>query len=262
MKPAASSNAALVDIHSHIVWDVDDGPATLEESLAMLAAASVNGTTAMVATPHLNTRYVYRADLTESRITELTANTAGTPRIYRGCEVHLTLDNVDEVLKSATAYTINGTQYLLVELPHAQIGRHIDLVLKHLLDAGISPIVAHPERNPVLQQKPNMLEEWVERGCLMQVTANSITGGFGAAAKAASIQMLDRGLVHAVASDSHDPVRRHPRLNDAYQFVLAKYGDDCAEVLFTENPQDIVGGIRLAGGRQTFERPSLPWWRF
>jgi protein-tyrosine phosphatase len=252
----------VVDIHSHILWGVDDGPSTLEEGLAIIAEASANGTTAIVATPHLNPHYAYRPELTGSRIAELIESTGGTPRIYRGCEVHLTLDNVDQVLNSASDYTINGKQYLLVELPHAQIGRHIDLVLRHLLDAGISPIVAHPERNPVLRQKPDMVAEWVELGCLMQLTANSITGGFGASAKAASIQMLDRGMVHIIASDSHDSVHRHPRLNEAYQFILGNYGEDCAEVLFNEHPRDIVEGLRLSGGRQMFERSSVPWWRF
>ena len=252
----------MIDIHSHVLWDLDDGPSTQEESLAILAEASANGTTAMVATPHLNTHFAYQAGLSQNRITELTANTGGSPRIYRGCEVHLTLDNVDQVLKSSEDFTINSTHYLLVELPNAQIGRHIDLVLRHLLEAGITPIVAHPERNSALRQKPDLVEGWVELGCFMQLTANSITGEFGASAKAASIQMLDRGLVHVVASDSHDAVHRHPRLSDAYELVLAKYGADYAQGLFNENPRDIIEGFRLAGGRQRFERPSPPWWRF
>ena len=252
----------MVDIHSHIVWDVDDGASSLEESLEMLQVASQAGTTDIVATPHLNAQYEYQADLTGQRVAELAAKSEGKPRIHRGCEVHIGLDNMDKVLRSPASYTLNGTQYLLVELPTIQVGRHIEVVLKHLLDQGISPIVAHPERNPVLQHKLEMLEGWVELGCLMQLTALSIIGGFGGPAKTASAWILERGLAHVVASDCHDPVRRHPRLDEAFAIVRSRYGADYAVVLFRDNPRDIIEGVRLSGGKQTLDQSSAPWWQF
>jgi protein-tyrosine phosphatase len=252
----------MVDIHSHIIWEVDDGAADIEESLLILEAAWQSGTTDIVVTPHLNGEFRYQAELTEQRAAELTARVAGKPRIHRGCEVHLNLDNIEQVLQSPASYTINGTQYLLVELPHGQVGRHIDAVLEHLLAEGISPIVAHPERNPVLQKKPHLLEGWVELGCLLQLTALSVTGGFGRPAKAASAWLLQRGLAHVVASDAHDPVRRHPRLEAAYSVVSSRYGTDYADALFRDNPRNIVDGAPVARGRQTFEVSSPRWWRF
>ena len=253
---------AVVDIHSHVVWDLDDGASTLEESLAMLDNARQGGTTDIVATPHLNAKYEYQADLTRQRAAELAEKTQGKPRIHVGCEVHLSLDNIEKVIQSPKSYTINRTQYLLVELPNVQVGKHIEAVLKHLLDEGIAPIVAHPERNPVLQRKPEMLEEWVELGCLTQLTAISVTGGFGGPAKTASAWMLQRGLAHVVASDTHDPVRRHPRLDEAYAAVCSRYGEEYAEVLFRDYPQGILDGVRLGGGKQIFDRSSSPWWQF
>jgi protein-tyrosine phosphatase len=251
----------MVDIHTHILWEIDDGASSVEESIAMLEGARQAGTVEIVATPHWNPRYAYQAALTEDRIAQLTEKTGGTPRIHRGCEVHLTSDNVVDLLKAPATYTINGKQYLLVEVPHQQVGKHIEMVLKHLLDAGISPIVAHPERNPVLQQQLEKVESWVDLGCLMQLTALSLMGGFGASAKRTGIRMLDRGLAHVVASDAHDPVHRHARLDDAYQLTRARYGEDLAEVLFEDNPRAIVEGARLVGGRQTFEPSAVPWWR-
>ena len=252
----------MIDIHSHIIWEVDDGASDIEESLVMLEAAWQSGTTDIVATPHLNDRFAYQAELTEQRAAELAARVAGKPRIHRGCEVHLNVDNVEQVRRSPASYTINGTQYLLVEMPNFHVGRHVETVLKQLIAEGISPIVAHPERNPVLQKNRQMLEGWVELGCLLQLTALSVTGGFGGPAKAASTWLLRRGLAHIVASDSHDPVRRHPRLKEAYSEVSSSYGTDYADALFRDNPRNILDGVSAAGGRQVFEKSSSRWWQF
>jgi protein-tyrosine phosphatase len=176
--------------------------------------------------------------------------------------VHLNVDNVEQVRRSPASYTINGTQYLLVELPNVHVGRHVEAVLKHLIGEGISPIIAHPERNPVLQKNLPLLEGWVEFGCLLQLTALSVTGGFGGRAKAASTWLLQRGLAHVVASDSHDPVRRHPRLKEAYAEVSSRYGTDYADALFRDNPRDIVDGVSVARGPQIFEDSSPRWWQF
>jgi protein-tyrosine phosphatase len=252
----------MVDIHTHILWDLDDGPSTLEQSLEMLGAAAESGTAGLVATPHWNPRYEYRPALTEERLCGLSDAAAGPMKLYRGCEVHLTWDNVERLLDSPRLYSINGSHYVLVELPNLQVGKHINAVLDHLLNAGLSPILAHPERNPVLQQKLEMLEGWVERGCFIQLTALSVTGGFGGSAQRASMKLMDRGLVHVVASDSHDPIHRHSRLDEAFQKVRTQYGVEYADALFDTNPGDIVNGVRLPEGKQITDDRSGPWWRF
>jgi protein-tyrosine phosphatase len=251
----------VIDIHSHVVWGLDDGPDSVEESLAMLASACASGTTGIVATPHFNPEYAFRADLLRQRIAELAERTGNRPEIHRGCEFHLHFDNLEDLLESPASYTINGKQFLLVELASAQIGRHCDKILDRLLEAGITPIVSHPERNAVLRRSLDRVEGWVERGCLMQVTANSITGGFGKSAQSAVTRLLERGLVHVVASDAHDVSHRPPGLLGAYAVVQSRYGDDAAEILFRENPRAIVQGDRLPGGKQVI-CASRPWWRF
>ena len=150
-----------------------------------------------------------RLTLLEERIRQLSACTDGKPRIYRGCDFHLSFDNIDDLLERPAKYSINGTQYLLVECPDFRVGKHTKRVLQRLIDCGIVPVVTHPERNPVLQRDLSRLEEWVELGCLVQVTALSISGGFGRTACAAVGRLLDQGLVHVVASDAHDPQYRH-----------------------------------------------------
>ena len=253
----------MVDVHSHILWGLDDGPKSIDQSIAMLRAAAESGTTDIVATPHLNPRYTFDRSLTQQKIAELTEATNGLPRIHIGCEFHLTFDNVDLFLQSPSTYTINGQRYLLLECPNSHIGSHTESILKRFLEAGIVPVIAHPERNPILaSEKSSRLEAWVELGCLTQVTALSIMGGFGASAKASSMRLIERGLVHVVASDTHDIEIRHPRLSDSHGAISARFGSEAAEILFVENPQAIVKGEALPGGKQTFGESSTPWYRF
>ena len=256
------SPTGLIDVHSHIVWGVDDGSTSMNDSLAMLHSAAEHGTTVIVATPHSSAEYSYQQESIDSRILELTALTGGKPRLLRGCNFHLSFENIDVLLDQPSKYTINGKQYLLVECPDSNVGRHTESVFSRLLDAHIVPIVTHPERNPILQQKLNRVAAWVELGCLVQVTALSITGGFGHSAKSAAAKLLARGLVHMVASDAHDPAHRHPCLDAAYTAVQSRFGADAAELLFRDNPHAVVEGLPLLGGKQIATEFAGKWWRF
>lgn len=251
----------MTDTHSHVVWGVDDGPPTIEISLEMLQIAAANGTTDIVATPHANPKYPFQREVVLERIQALN-QAAGSPRVHFGCEFHLSFDNVDHLMENLRQYTINGKQYLLVECPDFHIGQHTESVLGRMIDAGIVPIIAHPERNPVLRQDMTRAEEWVELGCLLQITAMSITGGFGGSAKSASHRLLDRGLVHVVASDTHDPVHRSPSLAEARRAVVHRCGEDLAEIIFTENPRAVVEGVPLLGGRQMSWASGKKWFQF
>jgi protein-tyrosine phosphatase len=217
----------------------------------MLQAAAESGTTDIVATPHSNAEFKYQAELLEERMRELATRTAGRPRIHRGCDLHLSFDSIEEVTRRPERYTINGKQYLLVECPDFSVGEHMEGVLQRLIVGGIVPIVTHPECNPVLQRKLSRVEKSVELGCLVQVTALSISGGFGRTAGSAAGQLLEQGLVHVVASDAHDPEHRHARLDEAYGIVRSRYGAEEADILFTHNPQAIVEGAGLAVSGQT-----------
>lgn len=252
----------MIDVHCHIAWALDDGAASLEESLAMLDATRESGTTDIVATPHFNAQYAYEVGLLDQRLQQLAARAGGKPRIHRGCEFRLSFDNLDHLLERPSIYTINCKQYLLVECPDLHIGKHLDLIFERIIDAGLVPLIAHPERNPVLQGKLERIEAWVELGCLVQVTASSITGGFGPTARVTSARLLERGLVHVVASDAHDAVHRPPRLDEAYRALRSRYGEDSAEILLTDNPRAIIEGRPLAGGRQVSWKSPVRWWQF
>src|SRR6185436_13049737 len=127
--------------------------------------------------------------------------------------------------------------------------------------AGMTPIITHPERNMLLQKRLETLTEWVESGCLLQVTAASLLGRFGKQAKAFADRLLQQGLVHIVASDAHDTKHRPPSLKEAYEYVSKAYGPGRAERLFVKNPAATLTGSPL----ETYYEESAPpkkWFRF
>ena len=252
----------MIDIHNHIVWGLDDGASSIEDSLAMLGAAWQDGITDIVATPHANTQHQFHAAALGLRTEELTRRREGAPVIHRGCEFHLSSDNIALLLDRPSSYTINAGPYLLLEFPDLHMGRHVESILRQLLDLGIVPIVAHPERNPLLLRNFDRLESWIELGCLVQLTARSITGGFGGPSRSAAFGLLNRGLVHVVATDAHDPQYRPPLLSAAYQAVRVRFGRDLAEILFTDNPRDIIQGRPVPGGKLMLAGPpKRRWWQ-
>lgn len=234
----------MVDIHSHILPGLDDGARTMEESLEMLRLAAAAGTTDIVATPHANSQYAFDAAVVEQRLAELSACAGEHITLHRGCDFHLSFDNLMEALEYPTKYTINNSRYLLVELPELFSPPAVRAALLRLRDAAITPIITHPERNLSLQTPTHSKElaGWVRDGCLLQLTAQSLLGDFGPAAGRASEALLTDRLVHFVASDAHDCTARPPGLSAAYQFVHARWGVDRADALFIHNPAAVLTG--------------------
>ena len=249
----------FVDIHCHVLPELDDGPATAADADAMLRLAAAAGTSDIIATPHANSRFRFEPERVTAAIGEVAAASGGIPRIHPGCEVHLSAENVHEVLERPFRYTLNGRQYLLTELPEMFLSPVIDEILARLRALGLVPVVAHPERNRFLNAE--RVERWVDSGCLTQVTAGSLLGDFGSTAQGAAAGLLRRGLVHFVASDGHDTSSRPPVLGDAYHWVAAECGGETAEVLFMANPAAVIaGGEPVRPPRGTVSHPSV-WHR-
>lgn len=247
----------MVDIHSHILWGLDDGAETLDESLAMLQLAAESGTTDIVATPHANSRYRYSTDVIKQRIEEVSQSVSGKPRVHRGCDFHLSFDNVQDAMENSAKYAINGGRYLLVEFPDSPM-TGMKRVLTTLLDCGLIPIMTHPERNSYLRGIGEEFQEWVQMGCLVQITAQSLLGRFGKPSEESAWEMVRRGLTHFVASDAHDVKNRPPRLDLAFEAVSARISPALAELLLIENPRAV-----LSGGSVRSETPARkPWYRW
>ncbi|HYA18663.1 MAG TPA: CpsB/CapC family capsule biosynthesis tyrosine phosphatase [Bryobacteraceae bacterium] len=251
----------MVDIHSHILWGMDDGAPTEEVSLEMLRLAAAAGTTDIVATPHSNGEFEYQPELIAERIRDLTAKTGGTPRIHRGCDFHLSFDNIEQAMETPGRFSINGKRYLLVEFADLHIPHSANRILEQLLGVDLVPIITHPERNPIIRKEPEKLNAWIDQGCLVQVTALSVLGGFGKSAEAAAHQYLSKGMVHFIASDAHDPVHRHPKLDEAYAAIAQDWDQDLAELLLVRNPGKAIRGEYIEDGKLPVA-VKRPWWQF
>lgn len=252
----------MIDLHSHILPGVDDGPATLEQCLAMVRLAAEAGTSDIVASPHASLEFPFDSELVDRKIAELAAACGPLPRIHRGCDFHLTYDNIQEVLACPSVYTINRRNYLLVEFSDLLIARSADEIFFRMRRAGIIPIITHPERNWLLQKRLQQLERWVSSGCCLQVTAQSLLGRFGGEAKDFAWELLRRNLAQFVASDAHDPEDRTPRLDLAYQQIARKLGEARAERLLVSNPREALEGRPLEWEPEPEPPPPRKWYRF
>ena len=252
----------MVDIHSHVLWGLDDGAATVDDSLAMLRLAAQTGTTDIVATPHANLEFPFRPGVIAERVQQLQSAVGSSPRIHRGCDFNLRLENIQSALVNHRDFTINSGRYLMVEFPESFLSPPMDEVLRQFAARGIVPVVTHPERNPILQGSPEICERWIGQGCLAQVTAQSITGEFGRAAKDTAWALLRRGFVHFVASDAHDAVHRPPRLDLARQVLERELGPEVAVLLFQQNPQAVIEDLPIDPGPiPLFSRKPAAFWR-
>jgi len=235
----------LVDIHSHVIYGVDDGARTLEDSLALVRMAAESGTTDLVATPHANPTYPYHRELLKDRLEQIRKGAGGSIRLYLGCDFYLSYDNIQDAIANPSKYTINEQNYLLVEFSDMLVFRNTGEIFERLQDAGMTPIITHPERNALIRQRLDDLQSWVENGAYVQITAQSLLGTFGRQAREFCGTLLDRNLVHFIASDAHDVERRPPKLDGAYALLKKQYGDSFAETLCVTNPAAVLTGQAL-----------------
>ena len=236
----------MLDVHTHVLPGVDDGPAAVEDSLEMGRIAAASGTTEMVATPHVTwdipTTSAQVADGVAALQDRFDAEGIGV-RLRTGGEVALSrgIELPDEEL---AALRLGGGEWLLVECPLTANAAGFETLLGTLLARGHRILLAHPERSPGLQRDPAALGRLVDAGMLTQVTAGSLTGAFGRTVQQYAYQLVEAGLVHNVASDAHDPRRRPPGMRAALEAADADLPGlaEQADWLCVEVPRAILDG--------------------
>ena len=235
----------MIDIHHHLLFDLDDGSRSLEMSIAMIEMAIADGITHIVCTPHSSERFKYQPAVNQERLELLRAAVGDRIQLGLGCDFHLMYENIEDALHAPAKYTINGKGYLLVEFPDFSISPNTAATLYDLRLSGMTPIITHPERNPLLSKQPERMGEWLAAGSLIQVTAASLHGRFGQNAQKVVHWLLERNWVHFLATDAHNLTTRPPQLRVAYNAVSEKYGQAAAERLCVTNPRAAFNGDPL-----------------
>jgi protein-tyrosine phosphatase len=234
----------MIDIHSHILPEVDDGSHSLDESLDMCRRSADDGVTVMVATPHAHDGVHKTRDpeLLQQKVDLLNARLNGRPHVTLGCELRFTHDIVKHLCVTKSAPTIGGGPYALVEFPHTVVPLGSERPFFELINNGIRPIIAHPERNLSLIAEPQRFYDLVELGVLGQLDTGSITGQFGKKVQRTATLMLEFGLVHFLASDCHNTRNRLPGMSEAVAAVAGIVGEEYAAAIADRNPRAVVEG--------------------
>jgi protein-tyrosine phosphatase len=243
----------MIDIHSHPLWEVDDGAERFEDAVAMCQIAAEDGITHLVATPHCNYSYPFNPEVNRQKIADLQSAVGEVPKLLLGCDFHLSYDNLQKLVEAPMDFTINQSSYLLVEFPDQFVPEQLDRVFYEVQVAGLTPIITHPERNPVFARKSGLLHHWVTNGCLAQVTAQSYTGRFGPPALRLAEAWLEENLVHFFATDAHDVTYRRPVLSECYRKVADSMGEETAKRLLEKNPEAVINDMPMP-----LQPPPLP----
>ncbi|MGH9510189.1 MAG: tyrosine-protein phosphatase [Terriglobales bacterium] len=235
----------MVDIHCHILPEVDDGSDSWETSVEMCRMAASDGITHTVATPHANDRYPYQRAEHAARLAQLQQAVGPAPALSLGCDFHFSYDNVQAALARPGDFAIGSSGYLLVEFSDYALPPFLPDALARLGMAGLRVIITHPERNQLLQREPEQVLNLARQGCIIQVTGSALTGHWGGKAQRMGRWLLEHDAVHVLASDGHDVRHRPPVLSAGREAAAAICGPDVARALVQDNPLAIVSNQPL-----------------
>jgi len=247
----------VIDLHCHLLPNIDDGSKSLEESLKMARIAVADGIRITACTPHITPGvYDNSGPAIEKAVVAMQAelDRAGIPLLLTtGADVHVAPDLLNG-LKSGRVLPLGPSRYFLLEPPQGIVPPRFDEFAFGLISAGYVPIVTHPERMTWIESHYELVKRLVRSGVWMQITAGSLLGRFGRRARTWAERMLEDGLVHIIASDAHDTEVRTPRLRDAFHVVEEICGRDEAIHQVLTRPT----GILRNAGPSDLPEPETP----
>lgn len=268
-----ASLRGMIDVHTHLLPGIDDGARSMDEALALCRCAVDDGTSVVVLTPHSGARRerttrspgatLERQDVDEAKsVVQSALDEAGIPlQLLVGMEVrvdpHL-LEQTSERPGSLT--TLGASRYVLLEMPSQLVPPGMAELIFELQLAGYVPVIAHPERNLGIVERPERLYELVSRGCLAQVTAMSLTGAFGREVRSTAEALLEADLIHVIASDAHWFPERPTGLSSAATHAAALVGEAAALALVTTVPQALIEDRQLDAPPPRAPRRRHAWW--
>lgn len=240
----------MIDIHCHILPDLDDGADSLDEALEMARIAAYSGVTDIIATPHfrgepasadmleeIDRRYLELRDALEQWRVPI--------RLHKGAEI-LCTPLTPELARQGLIPTLGNSRYVLTEFYFNESFSFMDNCLQKLVEAGYTPVIAHPERYDAIQWDPEQLRPWAGRGYVLQINKGSVLGTLGYRAEQTAHELLELGLVHLFASDAHSCNMRTPHMEGLRRWAIEFCDPECAQLLLVDNPNQILQGLPVA----------------
>lgn len=231
----------MIDIHSHLIYNVDDGSKSIEETVLMLEEAKCAGFTDVVLTPHyMKNYYTEPCNKIRDKISALYEDSKKIGiNLYQGNEIYATSDIVD-LIKNNEAMSLNKSKYVLFELPMQEFPINLDEIIYILLENSYIPIIAHPERYRYVQENPNLLVDYIEKGILFQANYGSIIGVYGNKIKETVQKLLTHNMIHFLGSDNHRPNTIYRVMPEIITNLNKLIGEDKQNELTTINPMNIL----------------------
>ena len=224
----------ICDLHTHVLPGVDDGAQTMEIALQMLENAAASDVQYLAVTPHfLHSRALPEM---EKRFRELRKAAAGIPvELAFGAEVRVS-EHFSEYLPEGKIPTLNGSRYLLTEFPADFDANLFSEALDCIQSRGYVPLIAHPERYNAVCNQPEIVGQWLDMGCHLQLTSGSVLGEYGKTIQRTAAFLLHNDLVACVASDAHGLHSRSNFLLNVYDHLSVRYSKQYAQCLMYTNP--------------------------
>ena len=240
----------MIDIHCHILPELDDGAADMEEALGIARAAAASGVAGIVATPHFPGRPESLELLGDilARYHDLRTalDKAGIPlRIFPGAEI-LCLPQTVKMARQRQLPTLGNSDYLLCEFYFQESRAYMTKLLQGVAAGGYRIVVAHPERYEAVQRDTRVAEKWFAAGYALQINKDSLLGNFGPRVQKTARELLERGLAHMIASDAHSTLYRTGDMGELLAWLEVNCPPEYARVLLVENPRRLIQGREMA----------------
>lgn len=238
----------MIDLHSHLLPGIDDGAEDVTTSIELARMAVADGISHLVCTPHIHPgRFDNTPDTIDPALSVFRAALADAGislKVSSAAEVRFGLELMEGITRGVIPFLgeWEGRKVLLLEFPHSEVPFGAEKLTQWMIQRGVLPMIAHPERNKGIMKSRSKLKPFLQQGCLLQVTAASVAGGFGETARSVAAELLTEGHVSILATDAHNTSHRPPQLRAGVQAAAELIGDQQAATLVTHNPWQLAQG--------------------
>ncbi len=238
----------MIDVHSHILPNIDDGSRSIDETFNLIKEAKEAGFEGIICTSHYMENY-YETDRPErevwiNAIHENLKNKDIEMNLYLGNEIYMS-DNIIKLLEDGKATTMNDTSYVLFELPLNVEPMNLYDMVYEMQQYKIVPILAHPERYSFVQTDPELIYDLIDKGVLMQANYGSIVGQYGKKAQMIVQKFLENNMIHMLGTDAHRQNTIYPKIPEILVELKSLIGEEKLNELTTINPELVINNKRI-----------------